>query len=467
MMKFRELTSCIVETNRAGEVAFRTQEYKERKSFQLFALVCGLFIYSLFGFLDAVVGGPETATLLTLRFAVALPVLILLTTLFARTTHYNAARTLLSLYMLVAGGSIAAMIGATSGVLQFCYPIGVMVVICFGAGFCGQDFRQGLLVNILLVLAAWGALHVSEAPLWIMASSLGFLSSAVLIMAVASATNEVLARARFAALQEAREASSRATDLYHTSLESNHAMGQFLATVSHELRTPLNAIIGFAEVIDLQIFGPVGDERYVGYVKDIQHSGRHLAHLIEDIIDYSKAEFGEMRLVSAEYPLRRSVEDAIRMCEGVSERREQSLDFDPYPGDVDIIHTGDETRIRQAVINVIGNAIKFTQTGGRIGVAVGLDAQGNAVIDVSDNGPGIPQDALDRVRQPFARVDDAYRTDTQGLGLGLSIVEKVMAVHGGTLDIRSTPGQGCRIRLVLPAGQIATAPAMQELSRAS
>lgn len=466
-MRLHDVTSCIVNADQEKEVAFRTQEYKERKNFQLFALTCGLFIYSSFGFLDVIVGGAETTTLITLRFAVALPLLMVLTALFARTTHYIAARNILSLYMLIAGGSIAGMIAATSGMLQFCYPIGVMVVICFGAGFCGQDFRQGLVVNISLVVATWIGLGFSGAPLWIMASSLAFLVAAVLIMAVASATNEMLARARFAALQEAREASSRAIDLYRTSLESNHAMGQFLATVSHELRTPLNAIIGFAEVIDLQIFGPVGDERYVGYVKDIQHSGRHLARLIEDIIDYSKAGFGEMRLESAEYPLRRSVEDAIRMCEGLNERRKHTLDFDRRPGEIDIMHVGDETRIRQAVINVIGNAIKFTQTGGRIGVRVGIDPAGNAFIDVTDNGPGIPPEALERIRQPFARVDDAYRTETQGLGLGLSIVEKIMDVHGGTLNIDSTLGQGCRIRLRLPAQHISVPSDVQEFSRAS
>lgn len=452
-MELRALLDHVRHNDRQAQATYYEHEHRERKGFQFFALVCGIVIYAMFGLLDVAVGGVEVSALLKVRFGFALPMLIILTALFVEAKTADRARLIMSIYMLVAGGSIALMIALTNGPVQFSYPIGVMVVICFGAGFCGQDLQQGLAVNTILVIWTGVAMYIGDTSTWVMVSSLAFLASAVLTMAVASVTNDVLAKARFEALQKAQEATSSAVTLYHQAQESNYFKGQFLATVSHELRTPLNAIVGFAETMEMEIFGPIGDERYKGYVGDIKRSGQHLAHLIEDIIDFSKAETGEMRVDFEEYPVLEPVTSAITMCEGLRERRQQQVIFDGGPLDAQLFHDGDETRMRQAVVNVLVNAIKFTPPGGTIRVSVGQATEGG-YIEIADNGPGISCEDLDRIRQPFKRVHDAYKADSQGLGLGLSIVDKIMEIHEGRLDIESALGDGCRVRLWLPPERV-------------
>ena len=230
---------------------------------------------------------------------------------------------------------------------------------------------------------------------------------------------------------------------------ASRAKSEFLATMSHELRTPLNAVIGFAQVMQAEVLGPVGTARYLEYCRDIERSGLHLLEIINDILDIAKIEAGRHEMTLAECDPRRVVDGAWRMVEpladqaGVALRREEGTGL---PG-----LFGDERLLRQVVINLLTNAIKFSPRGGEVVVASWVDASvGDLCLSVRDQGPGIPAADLERVLQPFEQVEPAHTRKHGGLGLGLPLSKSIVERHGGTLSIVSPPGQGVTATVRLP-----------------
>ncbi len=233
---------------------------------------------------------------------------------------------------------------------------------------------------------------------------------------------------------------------------ANLAKSEFLASMSHELRTPLNAILGFSEVMMREMAGPLGAPQYREYSADINESGRHLLDVINDILDISKIEAGRVELVIDEIEPRRLAEKALRLVKDRAEQVHISLHLEAEP-DLPVLY-GDERLVKQAVLNLLANAVKFTQPGGDVELRLQQDPDGSLVFAVRDNGIGIDEPDFERVLTPFGQVESALTRNHQGTGLGLPLAKSFVELHGGELELSSTVGKGTTVRLRFPAERI-------------
>lgn len=229
------------------------------------------------------------------------------------------------------------------------------------------------------------------------------------------------------------------------------ARSTFLANMSHEIRTPLNAIIGFAETMETQLFGPLGNPHYVEYARDIRQSGEHLLSVLIDVLDASTLEAGRIELRDEVLLVSDLVETSIRMITNAASARQIAVAATLEAG---IAVRADPVRLRQVVLNILSNAVKYTPVGGRIEVRA-LRLDGGVEIHVRDTGIGISSQNLEWVMKPFAReTSDAFVAETPGVGLGLPIARSLMELHSGSLTLTSAPGQGTLVVLRLPAERV-------------
>jgi signal transduction histidine kinase len=243
----------------------------------------------------------------------------------------------------------------------------------------------------------------------------------------------------------AEEAMMRAM---HAAEEASRAKSRFLASMSHELRTPLNAIIGFSEIIRDRIHGDDQLDRYCEYAGDIHDSGRHLLRLINDILDLSKIEAGKLELALQPVRVPDLLADAARLLRMRARRRGIALIVEA-PADLPLIKA-DELRLRQIVINLLSNAIRFSGKGNSIRLAAEAAGHGAVTILVADTGVGIPPDQIERVVQPFEQYQCRGEARGSGTGLGLSLARDLAELHGGRLDIESAVDVGTTVRVTLP-----------------
>ncbi|MCW5771511.1 MAG: PAS domain S-box protein [Rhodospirillaceae bacterium] len=222
----------------------------------------------------------------------------------------------------------------------------------------------------------------------------------------------------------------------------------FLANMSHELRTPLNAIIGFSEIMDRQMFGRVGVPRYQDYIRDIRDSAQHLLRLIEDILDLSKAEAGKMEIDETDIDLGGSIRSACLMLRERAMRGGVTLQ-EEVPAELPSFR-GDRRRIRQVLLNLVSNAVKFTPKGGAVVVSAASNAAGGLELRVSDTGIGISADDLQRVFEPFVQIGRAKELSGEGTGLGLPLCKELVELHGGTIALESEVGRGTIVTASFP-----------------
>ena len=235
--------------------------------------------------------------------------------------------------------------------------------------------------------------------------------------------------------------------------DANKAKSVFLANMSHELRTPLNAIMGFSEVMKEQHLGPVNNPRYLGYAGDIHTSGRYLLGIINDILDLSKIEAGKMSLESAaEFPLRLSLEGSLAMVADLGKKYGVQVIGELPPESVRLVAV--DRMIRQIMINLVGNAIKFTPEGGHVRVSGQALADGGYAVTVQDSGIGMTDAEINQALTPFGQVENKMTATHNGTGLGLPLAKAMLELHDGTLAISSMPGHGTRIVLNFPAHRI-------------
>ncbi len=232
---------------------------------------------------------------------------------------------------------------------------------------------------------------------------------------------------------------------------ASRAKSQFLANMSHELRTPLNAVLGFSEMIRDERLGSVGNRRYREYAGDIHDSGSHLLSLIDGLLDVSKIEAGRYDLHEEKLDLSSVVERAVRTVQPTAARKAQRVDVD-LPS-VRLAVMADEKALHQILLNLLSNAIKFSDFGGQIRVRVARRAEA-LVICVEDHGIGIPSDKLAQVGQPFFRAHAATARIPGGTGIGLSVTRSLIQLHGGTLSIASSYGDGTNVTITLPLTRV-------------
>lgn len=228
---------------------------------------------------------------------------------------------------------------------------------------------------------------------------------------------------------------------------ANQAKSEFLANMSHELRTPLNAINGFSEIMAGEMFGPLGDPKYKGYAADILKSGQHLLSLINDVLDMAKIEAGKLTLHYETVSLKEVVDDAARLMRGKIQEAGLNLLVDaPDLPEIEADYRG----LKQVVLNLISNAVKFTPEDGHIVVALSREDDDRLRVAVTDTGIGIAAEDLTRLARPFEQVEGQHSKTTQGTGLGLALTKSLIELHGGTLSIESEPGRGTTVSFDLP-----------------
>ena len=237
---------------------------------------------------------------------------------------------------------------------------------------------------------------------------------------------------------------------------ANRTKSEFLANMSHELRTPLNAILGFSQVLESGLVGDLS-EKQREYINDIHASGGHLLSLINDVLDLSKIELGEMEIADEEIDLGAAVKTCARLMIDRLERG--GLHLRTQLGDSPVSIRGDGRKIKQVILNLLSNAVKFTEAGGTITVRGGTDEVGCAYLAVSDTGIGMSPDEIEKALAVFGQVESGMDRNFEGTGLGLPLSKSLMEGHGGKLEIESEPGVGTTVTVTFPAERVIKAGA--------
>ena len=237
--------------------------------------------------------------------------------------------------------------------------------------------------------------------------------------------------------------------------QANRAKSSFLANMSHELRTPLNAILGFSEVMKDQHLGPVHNPRYLSYAADIHNSGHHLLAIINDVLDLAKIEAGKMTTDSAaQFELAPMISSSLAMLKGLSEKFHVTVHNEISEDGLKV--TAVERMIRQIIINLVGNAIKFTPPGGRVHLSGRLRGDGAYEIAVRDTGVGMSEAEITHALTPFGQNQNRLTGKHEGTGLGLPLAKAMLELHGGALRMASVKDIGTTATMILPARCVET-----------
>lgn len=256
---------------------------------------------------------------------------------------------------------------------------------------------------------------------------------------------------------QSRELKTIARDLARARDEAtiaNRAKSEFLAHMSHELRSPLNAIIGFTEVMTSAMFGPVEPPRYREYVEDINASGVHLLAVINDLLDLSKAESGRMELNDTVVRIDDAATSAMRLVRERAYEAGVRLTLDVPETLPDL--RADERMIKQVILNLLTNSVKFSQLGGTVAVSARVDDEGRLAVAVADTGVGIEAHDIPKVLEAYGQADVARSRSSEGTGLGLPLVKSMAELHGGDIALESTPGEGTTVTVRFPPERLVT-----------
>lgn len=256
--------------------------------------------------------------------------------------------------------------------------------------------------------------------------------------------------ALYGIMQDVTETMKRENDLVKAkeNVEKAYAAKtQFLANMSHELRTPLNAVIGFSEMMERQLLGPIGNDKYLDYISGIRKSGEHLLSLISDILDMSKIEAGKYELSLEEFNLTKTARLAVHMVEGRAMNDNVKIIVQALSEKIDIV--ADRRAVMQIVLNLLSNAVKFSHKNNNVTLTIKNDDD-FAFISVEDHGIGIPANKLARITEPFEQVENHYSREYEGTGLGLSITKELTEIHGGEINIKSAVDVGTTVLIKLP-----------------
>jgi signal transduction histidine kinase len=325
---------------------------------------------------------------------------------------------------------------ARLGAVAFAAIAAAMLVRAFAVAFAGS------------VRAPMGP--EAAASIQFLVSVTAGTASAFCLMAMAAhrLRNEVEARGcELAQLAEERDGARRRAEA------ASAAKTTFLATISHELRTPLNAVIGFSDVMRNELLGPLGDGRYREYANDIHVAGEHLLGLINTLLDLTKAEAGKLEVKPERVGIAEIVDIVLRLTQEAARR--QGVALSARTPDAAVTCHADERALRQILLNLVSNAIKFTLPGGAVELVARRTADGGASFEVIDNGIGIATDDLERVMKPFeqAQRPSYAQAPGGGTGLGLPVVDALVRLHCGRLEIASVLGRGTTVRVFLPPPQ--------------
>jgi two-component system cell cycle sensor histidine kinase PleC len=359
-------------------------------------------------------------------------------------------------------GGIAALGLGTAGAVHPAFLLASLVVL-LAVRILASAGRWGLsaiaTAPVTLAVAARLAAEGDAAHLGMAAAAIGLYVCFLVLAREHGATRLALleCRAEKDALVADSEGERAVCDEARRRAEAaSAAKSRFLATMSHELRTPLNAILGFSEVMQSELLGPIDNASYREYAVNIHDSGRHLLQLINEILDLSRIEAGRYELNEEPVRLAGVAEDCLRLLNLRAESKALDVALVCDRGLEPL--WADARAVRQICLNLVSNALKFTPRGGRVTVQVAHTPDGGQMLLVKDTGPGIPQEEIPRVMQAFGQGSLAHRVAEGGTGLGLPIVNSLVGAHGGTFELRSVLRKGTEAVVQLPPSRILRAP---------
>jgi two-component system cell cycle sensor histidine kinase PleC len=333
----------------------------------------------------------------------------------------------------------------------------LMVVLAIRMTFASTLPRVFLTGTVPMTIAVAGRLFTLGDPFYFALASMAVGIHVFFVYLARGLHSTALAMVEYRAekdnlISELEEASAISDEARRRAEAANRAKSRFLATMSHELRTPLNAIMGFSEVMEKELLGPIGSDTYREYARNIYTSGDHLLCIINEILDLSRIEAGRYDLHEETIRLTDIAEDCQRLVKIKADAKALQIVEDFAPDLPQI--WADPRAMRQICLNLLSNALKFTPRGGRITLMVGHTSDGGQFMTIADTGPGIPQNEIPRVLQAFGQGSLAHETAEGGTGLGLPIVQNLIHLHGGTFDLQSELRKGTEVTVTLPRQRV-------------
>ncbi len=421
-------------------------------------LLAGAVLYALFGFLDAAVLPQTRNTIWMIRYLGVTPVLIGVYALTYSSIFKHVSQFALGMAMFSAGLGIIAMTAVAEAPGNALYYAGLIMVVSYCLNLIRLRWTNAAFLAILLTLLYQPvALWINPIEPQLVLSNNFFLVMSTGVGIFSSYVHELYIRRDYLHAEMLKLEKKRTDELLEESQSASRAKSEFLGIMSHELRTPLNAILGFAEIMQQRMFGPVGSERYAGYVDDIHSAAEHLLNIISDVLDLSKAEVGKLVLEEEDVDIVELLESCLRLLREQAGEGGIRLSID-LPQNRPILRV-DSRLIKQVAINLLGNAIKFTQNGGSVNVSFGSDSDGRFLINFKDSGIGIAKGNLEKVMEPFVQVEGAFARKHGGTGLGLPLVKRITELHDGKVVLDSELGVGTTVTIALPASRVVNAPA--------
>lgn len=426
-------------------------------------LIFSLFVTTAFYRLDYEVGGEAAPMLMATRTAVIALFLGAVALFVTRERMARQREWAIVLCGTASGlGQIAMIVLAPPEATPH-YQFGLGVIMSVGALMLVPRFATvagmfGVILSAYLLTVPW---HTTQLVDGVVNTLFNMLIAAAIL--IGSFERERLARnqailgealvASNAKLKASRHEALMARD---KALAANEAKNRFLASVSHELRTPMNAILGFSDMIRSEVFGPVENDKYREYIGHIRASGMLLQANIDDLLDLARLEAGKLGWCDEVFPLGEALEKAVATCGETARRADIGIVLEDRTDGA--VVEADPTRIAQAVINLVTNAVKFSEAGQTVRVQAWRDTGGDGMIRVVDAGRGMSAENLEQVRKPFAQAHtDSYSKGKGGLGLGLAIVSGIVSTMGGRLHLESREGEGTTATLVVPARRMGRA----------
>jgi two-component system cell cycle sensor histidine kinase PleC len=442
----------------ALEREFQADEARSTLRYTRGAILLAIVLFQLFMLPDYLFLPTQAFLhLLALRLAVnGLQVLLILATFHP---HLQGHRLLImqSAALLVGLGALVAL--AILPAPQREIMIEAMVLIVVGIYVVLRLTVMRATLVVALLLAAFDAIFLLQA----IGSMAQFVVSQVIMVcaiAIGLFSSYAIERQRRVAYVGRRQAELQARALEQTAHRAAEAQlraeqaarvkTDFVAHVSHELRTPLNAVIGFGELLERQIFGPLGNPKYIEYAHDIRESGQHLLSLINDVLDLSKIEAGRMELNWESLVPQEVVRASLVLVSAQANARRTPIRVE-VSDDLPLLR-GDARAIKQILVNLLSNALKFTPSGGDVRVAAEVEDDG-VLFTVSDDGPGMTPAEIEIALTPFGQVSGMVAQSERGTGLGLALANRLAELHGHPLEIRSVPGRGTRVSFRIPRSE--------------
>ena len=451
--------------DRAVERVFQRETLENSLGVVRAYVTAGVLLYFAFGVLDCIVGGHAYKTLLLIRYGLVFPLLLTVCVLSFFPLFVRVGQVALACNMVVSGLGVVMMTVFMPAPYNAQYYAGVLMCLIYCSSLIRLHFLYSLIISGILV----GTYQISAAflnpiPLPTYISNDFFLVMATGVGLFSGYYQELYVRKSYVSQKIIEGKNLTLNALLIEADNANKSKSEFLATMSHELRTPLNAIIGFSDVLRKQLYGTLGNARYLEYVADINASGLHLLAIINDILDLAKAEAGKLELREDVFDLVSCLQACLQMCGGRADEGGVALELATAGPEIEI--HADERLVRQLALNLVSNAVKFTPPGGRVDVRARPDEHGEIVIEVADTGIGIPTEHLERVLRPFEQVERALSRRHGGTGLGLPFAKKIAELHGGGLTLESEVDGGTHVTVRLPAYRLMPKRRLQQVKQA-